>query len=104
MTQRTMFKLYFLHRYLGHLYAAESLIKLDKISEAIPELVPDKVTDISTSLESSSPDKKAGNNDLHLPLHFHQHLKPLRAGGRGNFNWRVTGVCHLTSEITPQNL
>ena len=39
------------HRYLGHLYAAEALIRLDKISEAIPELSPEKITDLSTSLE-----------------------------------------------------
>ena len=25
----------------------------------------------------------------------------LQAGGGGNFNRRVTGVCHLTSEIAP---
>ncbi|XP_065065150.1 CCR4-NOT transcription complex subunit 10-like [Rhopilema esculentum] len=46
------------YKYLGHLYAAESLIKLDRISEAIAELSPEKITDISTSLESNPIDSK----------------------------------------------
>ena len=28
----------------------------------------------------------------------------LSPGGGGNFNRRVTGVCHLMSEIAPKNL
>ncbi|XP_031565395.1 CCR4-NOT transcription complex subunit 10-like isoform X2 [Actinia tenebrosa] len=34
------------HKFLGHLYAAESLIKLNRISEAIMHLSPDNVNDI----------------------------------------------------------
>eukprot|EP00794_Sanderia_malayensis_P019107 gene19107-21023_t len=45
------------YKYLGRLYMAESLIKLDKIAEAIQELSPDKVTDISTQLDGDSQDK-----------------------------------------------
>ena len=47
-------------RYVGRLYLAESLIKLDKISEAIQEFSPDKITDISTSLEPGSQAKAQG--------------------------------------------
>jgi len=46
------------YKYLGHLYAAESLINLDKVSEAISELSPEKITDISTSLEAVAVDRK----------------------------------------------
>lgn len=52
-------------KYVGRLYLAESLIKLDKISEAIQEFSPDKITDISTSLEPGSQAKAQGaGNDL----------------------------------------
>ncbi len=37
---------------------AESLIRLDRIAEAIQELSPDKVTDISTTITDSDPQDK----------------------------------------------
>lgn len=34
-------------RFLGHLYAAESLIKLNRVSEAMTHLSPDNVNDLN---------------------------------------------------------
>ncbi|KAK9873762.1 hypothetical protein WA026_002117 [Henosepilachna vigintioctopunctata] len=45
-----------LHKLLGHLYAAESLILLDKTSEAIEHLNPENITDIDFHLPQA-PDK-----------------------------------------------
>lgn len=46
-------------RLLGHLYAAESLVLLDKISEALDHLNPENVKDISFDLP---PDEIGSNN------------------------------------------
>lgn len=40
----------FLFRVLGHLYAAECLILLDKIPEAVDHLNPENIKDISFDL------------------------------------------------------
>ncbi|CAG9821316.1 unnamed protein product [Phaedon cochleariae] len=45
-------KLSGLHKLLAHLYAAEALVLLDKISDAIDHLNPDNITDISFELSS----------------------------------------------------
>lgn len=39
-------------RFVGHLYAAESLVLLDRIPEALHYLTPDTITDISSSFPS----------------------------------------------------
>ena len=39
-----------LSRFLGHLYAAEALINMDQIVEAIQHLAPDSVCDVSVVL------------------------------------------------------
>lgn len=53
----------FLSRLLAHLYAAESLVLLDKISEALEHLNPENVKDISFDLppdESNSSSSEEG--------------------------------------------
>ncbi|XP_075896822.1 CCR4-NOT transcription complex subunit 10 isoform X1 [Nelusetta ayraudi] len=49
------------HKFLGHLYAAEALISLDRISDAITHLSPENVSDVSmaklTSEQEQGPDK-----------------------------------------------
>ena len=37
-------------KYLGHTYAAEALVYLDRVSEALQHLNPDTITNISISL------------------------------------------------------
>ena len=37
-------------KYLGHTYAAEALVRLDRVSEALQHLNPDSVTNVSISL------------------------------------------------------
>ncbi|XP_036822209.1 CCR4-NOT transcription complex subunit 10 isoform X6 [Oncorhynchus mykiss] len=44
-------------KFLGHLYAAEALISLDRISEAIGHLNPENVTDVSMGVLSSEQDQ-----------------------------------------------
>ncbi len=44
-------------RFLGHLYAAEALISLDRISDAIAHLNPENVTDVSLGVSSSEQDQ-----------------------------------------------
>nr|CAB3232170.1 CCR4-NOT transcription complex subunit 10 [Phallusia mammillata] len=49
------------HRYLGNMYAAEALVSLDRISEAIQYLSIDKINSISCSLEENG--KKSPTSD-----------------------------------------
>ena len=44
-------------RFLGHLYAAEALIALDRISDAIGHLNPENVTDVSLGVLTSEQDQ-----------------------------------------------
>lgn len=46
-------------RFLGHLYAAEALISLDRISDAIAHLNPENVTDVSLGVSPSEQDQGA---------------------------------------------
>lgn len=50
----------FFCRLLGHLYAAEAFVLLDKISEALEHLNPENVKDISFDLP---PDESISNNN-----------------------------------------
>ncbi|RDD40276.1 CCR4-NOT transcription complex subunit 10-B [Trichoplax sp. H2] len=55
-----------LYRYLGHMYAAEALIRLNKIDEAVQHLSPETITDISCSFstqpETTSENKTEADN------------------------------------------
>ncbi|XP_041708006.1 CCR4-NOT transcription complex subunit 10 isoform X1 [Coregonus clupeaformis] len=51
-------------KFLGHLYAAEALISLDRISEAIAHLNPENVTDVSLGVLSSEQDQGSDKGDL----------------------------------------
>uniref|UniRef100_A0A8C2TR81 CCR4-NOT transcription complex subunit 10 n=1 Tax=Coturnix japonica TaxID=93934 RepID=A0A8C2TR81_COTJA len=44
-------------KFLGHLYAAEALISLDRISDAITHLNPENVTDVSLGVSSNEQDQ-----------------------------------------------
>uniref|UniRef100_A0A3B5KRU3 CCR4-NOT transcription complex subunit 10 n=1 Tax=Xiphophorus couchianus TaxID=32473 RepID=A0A3B5KRU3_9TELE len=44
-------------RFLGHLYAAEALISLDRISDAITHLNPENISDVSLGVLSSEQDQ-----------------------------------------------
>uniref|UniRef100_A0AAR2J1N6 CCR4-NOT transcription complex subunit 10 n=1 Tax=Pygocentrus nattereri TaxID=42514 RepID=A0AAR2J1N6_PYGNA len=44
-------------KFLGHLYAAEALISLDRISDAIAHLNPENVTDVSLGVSPSEQDQ-----------------------------------------------
>ena len=48
---------FFHFRFLGHLYAAEALISLDRISDAITHLNPENVTDVSLGISSNEQDQ-----------------------------------------------
>ncbi|KFQ35636.1 CCR4-NOT transcription complex subunit 10, partial [Mesitornis unicolor] len=52
-------------KFLGHLYAAEALISLDRISDAITHLNPENVTDVSLGISSNEQDQGSdkGEND-----------------------------------------
>lgn len=47
-------------KFLGHLYAAEALISLDRISDAITHLNPENVTDVSLGVSSN--EQEQGND------------------------------------------
>ncbi|CAB1334729.1 unnamed protein product [Coregonus sp. 'balchen'] len=53
--------------FLGHLYAAEALISLDRISEAIAHLNPENVTDVSLGVLSSEQDQAGKQTPLCYP-------------------------------------
>lgn len=44
-------------RFLGHLYAAEALISMDRISDAITHLNPENVSDVFLGVSSSEQDQ-----------------------------------------------
>ncbi|XP_062254819.1 CCR4-NOT transcription complex subunit 10 isoform X5 [Platichthys flesus] len=50
-------------KFLGHLYAAEALISLDRISDAIAHLNPENVTDVSMGVLSSEQDQGTEKGD-----------------------------------------
>lgn len=52
------------HRYLAHMYKAEALVALDRISDAIQNLNPDNITDVSSSPsnEQTAPSDKTDKN------------------------------------------
>ncbi|KAM6968009.1 CCR4-NOT transcription complex subunit 10 isoform 4-T4 [Aplochiton taeniatus] len=51
-------------KFLGHLYAAEALISMDRISDAIGHLNPDNVTDVSLGVAPSEQDQGLDKGDL----------------------------------------
>ncbi|KAM3614225.1 uncharacterized protein V6R79_011436 [Siganus canaliculatus] len=50
-------------KFLGHLYAAEALISLDRISDAIAHLNPDNVSDVSMGVLTSEQDQGSDRGD-----------------------------------------
>ncbi|KAM9488075.1 CCR4-NOT transcription complex subunit 10 isoform 3-T3 [Clarias gariepinus] len=52
------------HKFLGHLYAAEALISLDRISDAITHLNPENITDVSLGVSPSEQDQGSDKGDL----------------------------------------
>lgn len=58
-------------RFLGHLYAAEALISLDRISDAIAHLNPENVSDVSMGVLTSEQDQgKSPSPQLLKPRSF----------------------------------
>uniref|UniRef100_A0A8C5DXK9 CCR4-NOT transcription complex subunit 10 n=1 Tax=Gouania willdenowi TaxID=441366 RepID=A0A8C5DXK9_GOUWI len=50
-------------KFLGHLYAAEALISLDKISDAIAHLNPENISDVSMGVLNSEQDQGCDKGD-----------------------------------------
>ncbi|XP_056376088.1 CCR4-NOT transcription complex subunit 10 isoform X2 [Hyla sarda] len=50
-------------RFLGHLYAAEALISLDRISDAITHLNPENVTDVSLGISSNEQEQASDKGE-----------------------------------------
>ncbi|XP_016301228.1 CCR4-NOT transcription complex subunit 10-like isoform X3 [Sinocyclocheilus anshuiensis] len=67
-------------KFLGHLYAAEALISLDRISDAIAHLNPENVTDVSLGVTSSEQDQGSDKGDL----------EPVES-------WKQTSLCYPSS-------
>ncbi|XP_055767125.1 CCR4-NOT transcription complex subunit 10 isoform X3 [Salvelinus fontinalis] len=66
-------------KFLGHLYAAEALISLDRISEAIGHLNPENITDVSMGVLSSEQDQGPDKGDLE-PVESSGKQTPLLTG------------------------
>ncbi|XP_052475376.1 CCR4-NOT transcription complex subunit 10 isoform X4 [Carassius gibelio] len=67
-------------KFLGHLYAAEALISLDRISDAIAHLNPENVTDVSLGVSSSEQEQGSDKGDL----------EPVES-------WKQTPLCYPSS-------
>ncbi|XP_066539855.1 CCR4-NOT transcription complex subunit 10 isoform X3 [Hoplias malabaricus] len=67
-------------KFLGHLYAAEALISLDRISDAIAHLNPENVTDVSLGVTQSEQDQGSDKGDL----------EPVES-------WKQTPLCYPSS-------
>ncbi|XP_068616109.1 CCR4-NOT transcription complex subunit 10-like isoform X2 [Brachionichthys hirsutus] len=50
-------------KFLGHLYAAEALISLDRISDAIAHLNPENVSDVSVGVLTNEQDQGSDKGD-----------------------------------------
>ncbi|XP_063308290.1 CCR4-NOT transcription complex subunit 10 isoform X1 [Pelobates fuscus] len=50
-------------KFLGHLYAAEALISLDRIADAITHLNPENVTDVSLGISSNEQEQGSDKGD-----------------------------------------
>ncbi|XP_035019398.1 CCR4-NOT transcription complex subunit 10 isoform X3 [Hippoglossus stenolepis] len=66
-------------KFLGHLYAAEALISLDRISDAIAHLNPENVSDVSMGVLSSEQDQGSEKGD-----------EPVES-------WKQTPLCYPSS-------
>lgn len=66
-------KLSGVHRMLGHLYCAEALVLMDKISDAIDHLNPENVTDLSLTHPTFDADTERERGDIAT-----DQVKPLR--------------------------
>uniref|UniRef100_UPI00358FC8C4 CCR4-NOT transcription complex subunit 10 isoform X2 n=1 Tax=Myxine glutinosa TaxID=7769 RepID=UPI00358FC8C4 len=74
-------------RFLGHLYAAEALIAMDRISDAIRNLNPENITDVSLVACPSEPDQGSDksemesleNNGKHAPQSYPSSVTAARA-------------------------
>ncbi|KAM4632804.1 CCR4-NOT transcription complex subunit 10 isoform 2-T2 [Polymixia lowei] len=66
-------------KFLGHLYAAEALISLDRISDAITHLNPENVTDVSLGVLTSEQDQGSDKGD-----------EPVES-------WKQTPLCYPSS-------
>lgn len=53
--------------FVGHLYAAEALIRLSKIPEAISHLSPENINSISTAANNGTGDSTLGNTTCQFP-------------------------------------
>jgi hypothetical protein len=58
------------HRYLGHLYVAESLVNQGRIPEAIHHLAPETVTDVSHSFQTSEGGDPGTSNCIYMSMHL----------------------------------
>ncbi|XP_008301820.1 CCR4-NOT transcription complex subunit 10 isoform X4 [Stegastes partitus] len=67
-------------KFLGHLYAAEALISLDRISDAITHLNPENVSDVSMGVLTSEQDQ-AGSDKGDEPVE----------------SWKQTPLCYPSS-------
>ncbi|KAK7816853.1 hypothetical protein U0070_021650 [Myodes glareolus] len=73
-------------KFLGHLYAAEALISLDRISDAITHLNPENVTDVSLGISSNEQDQGSDKGE-------NEAMESLLSGG-------VVPLCPLHSPFT----
>ncbi|XP_078720024.1 CCR4-NOT transcription complex subunit 10 isoform X1 [Lampetra fluviatilis] len=63
-------------KFLGHLYAAEALISLDRISDAIAHLNPENVTDVSLGIPTTELEQ-GGDKGENEPMENNGKLAPL---------------------------
>lgn len=68
--------------FLGQLYAAEALIYLDRLPEAMHYLKPDSVTDVSTTLPETQ--RNGGSLFIFSPLTDFDSSSFYHAGARGD--------------------
>jgi hypothetical protein len=79
---------------LGHLYAAEALVLLDKISDAIGHLNPDHVKELTLVVPSTEKDIDREKADIGTEQH-----RPLKGEAEINQHYQATlGVCSISQE------
>ena len=71
-------------RMLGHLYAAEALVLLDKISDAIGHLNPDHVKDLTLIVPPAEKDVDREKADMGTEQH-----KPLKGEAESNQHYQA---------------
>uniref|UniRef100_T1J4Y2 CCR4-NOT transcription complex subunit 10 n=1 Tax=Strigamia maritima TaxID=126957 RepID=T1J4Y2_STRMM len=87
-----------IHKLLGHLYAAEALILLDRISEALDHLNPDHIKDVPLTLHLSDKEEKEKPQSQQEVINLQNWYPNSSAAARNIMHYNMTVAYALRGE------